>query len=1205
MPDRRLVTLDGNEAAASVAFRTSEVIAIYPITPSSPMGEFSDDWAAHGDKNVWGLLPDVVEMQSEGGAAGAVHGALQAGALTTTFTASQGLLLMIPNMYKIAGELTSYCMHVAARTVAAHALSIFGDHSDVMACRQIGFALVASGSVQEAHDLAAISMASTLRSRIPFLHFFDGFRTSHEVAKIEELTDDDLRDLLPADLIKAHRERALTPDRPVLRGTAQNPDVFFQAREACNKFYEACPAFVQAEMDRFAALTGRSYHLFDYVGDPAAERVIILMGSGAETAHETVDHLVAQGEKVGILKVRLYRPFDASAFINSLPKSVKAIAVLDRTKEPGAIGDPLYMDVVTTLREMKDAGTWPLAGDPVVVAGRYGLSSKEFTPSMVKAIFDELTKARPKNHFTIGIMDDVTHTSLAYDPAWDIEPDDVKRGLFFGLGADGTVGANKNSIKIIGEETPNYAQGYFVYDSKKSGATTISHLRFGPKPIRSAYLISRANFVACHQFEFIYKFEMLESAVPGGVFLLNSPYGKDEVWDELPIEMQEQIIEKKLQFFVIDAIKVARDTGMGGRINTIMQTCFFAISGVLPREEAIEHIKHSIDKTYGKKGAEVARRNKEAVDRTLENLFVVDVPPSVTASRRRPPIVSENAPDFVKRVTAVMLAGKGDLLPVSAFPPDGTWDTSTTQWEKRNIALEIPVWDQKICIQCNKCALVCPHAAIRAKVYDPALLKDAPATFKSTPFKGLEYKGWNYTIQVAPEDCTGCNLCVMVCPAKDKSNPRHKAIDMAEQRPIRDAERENYAYFLNLPEVDRSNVKVGDVKGSQFLEPLFEYSGACSGCGETPYVKLMTQLFGDRSLVANATGCSSIYGANLPTTPYTKNRDGRGPAWSNSLFEDNAEFGLGFRLGVDAHSRQAADLLRSLASDVGEAFVDELLKAEQAGEAGIAAQRARVALLKGKLEGLNKPDASRLLSVADYLVRKNVWIVGGDGWAYDIGYGGLDHVLALGRDVNILVLDTEVYSNTGGQQSKATPIGAAAKFASAGKANAKKDLGLMAMSYGNVYVARVAFGAKDSQTVKAFIEAETYPGPSIIIAYSHCIAHGYDMAFGCEQQKLAVNSGIWPLFRFDPRRIASGEPPLILDSGQPTVPVAKYMQGETRFRMVEKQDPVRFRHLQAAARKSSFQRVAVYQQLSALTVPKSAPAEEAKSETAASRSSED
>jgi pyruvate-ferredoxin/flavodoxin oxidoreductase len=1189
MSERRQVTLDGNEAAASVAFRTSEVIAIYPITPSSNMGEFSDDWAALGKTNIWGAIPDVNEMQSEGGAAGAVHGALQAGALTSTFTASQGLLLMIPNMYKIAGELTSFAMHVAARTLAANALSIFGDHSDVMACRQIGFALLSSDSVQEAHDFAAIATMATLRSRIPFLHFFDGFRTSHEVAKIEELSDDDLRSLIDEDLVLAHRKRALTPDAPVLRGTAQNPDVFFQAREACNSFYTACPAIVQGEMDRFAKLTGRQYHLFDYFGHPEAERVIVIMGSGGSTARETVDYLLSKGEKVGVLQVRLYRPLDIDAFVSAIPKSVKAIAVLDRTKEPGAIGEPMYLDVVTALRETKESGVSAFNSDPKVIGGRYGLSSKEFTPAMVKAVYDELQKAKPKNHFTLGIMDDVTHHSLAYDHEFDIEPNDVVRALFWGLGADGTVGANKNSIKIIGEETPNFAQGYFVYDSKKSGAVTVSHLRFGPKPIRSAYLVSRANFVACHQFEFLTKYDMAEFAVPGGVFLLNAPFEKDQIWDELPREVQDVIVAKKLRFYVIDALKVAQATGMGGRINTIMQTCFFAISGVLPREEAIDHIKHAIDKTYGKKGAEVARRNKEAVDQTLANLQLVAVPAAATSTTMRPPIVPVEAPDFVQKVTALMAAGKGDLLPVSAFPPDGTWPTATARWEKRNIAVEIPVWDEKICIQCNKCALVCPHAAIRAKVYDPALLANAPATFKSVDFKAADFKGQKYTIQVAAEDCTGCTLCVMVCPAKDKGNPKHKSLDMAPQRPIRETERANFDFFLGLPEVDRSKVKTNDVKGAQFLEPLFEFSGACTGCGETPYIKLLTQLYGDRTMIANATGCSSIYGGNLPTTPYAKNKDGRGPAWSNSLFEDNAEFGLGMRLGVDAHSREAVELVKKLSGPLGDELVTALVGADQSTEAAIAEQRKRVETLRAKLAKAPGKDATRLLSVADYLVNKSVWIVGGDGWAYDIGYGGLDHVLSMNRNVNILVLDTEVYSNTGGQQSKATPLGAAAKFAAAGKSMAKKDLGLMAMSYGNVYVARIAFGAKDAQTVKAFIEAESYPGPSLIIAYSHCIAHGYDMAYGLDQQKLAVGSGIWPLYRFDPRRVEQGQPPLTLDSGAPTNSVADYQKGETRFRMVEKQDPARFKHLQEAARKGALQQVAVYQQLSALTVPKVAP----------------
>ena len=1157
------------------------------------MGEFSDDWAALGQKNIWGQIPDVNEMQSEAGAAGAVHGALQAGALTSTFTASQGLLLMIPNMYKIAGELTSFAMHVAARTVAANALSIFGDHSDVMACRQIGFALLSSGDVQEAHDFAAIATMATLKSRIPFLHFFDGFRTSHEVSKIEELTDDDLRSLIDDDLVLAHRKRALTPDAPVLRGTAQNPDVFFQAREACNQFYTDCPATVQIAMDRFAKLTGRQYHLFDYEGHPEAERVIVVMGSGGSTIHETVDYLVSKGEKVGVLKVRLYRPLEMDAFIAALPKTVKSIAVLDRTKEPGAIGEPMYLDVITALRETKESGVSAFKTDPKVIGGRYGLSSKEFTPAMVKAVYDELAKEKSKNHFTVGIMDDVTHHSLAYDPEFDIEPAGVVRALFWGLGADGTVGANKNSIKIIGEETPNFAQGYFVYDSKKSGAVTVSHLRFGPKPIRSAYLVSRANFVACHQFEFLTKYDMAEFAVPGGVFLLNAPFDKDQIWDELPREVQDVIVAKKLRFYVIDALKVAQATGMGGRINTIMQTCFFAISGVLPREEAIEHIKHAIDKTYGKKGAEVARRNKEAVDQTLANLQQVAVPTAATSKTMRPPIVPVEAPDFVQKVTALMAAGKGDLLPVSAFPPDGTWPTATARWEKRNIAVEIPVWDEKICIQCNKCALVCPHAAIRAKVYEPALLSGAPATFKSVDFKAADFKGSKYTIQVAAEDCTGCTLCVMVCPAKDKGNPKHKSLDMAPQRPIRETERANFNFFLDLPEVDRTKVKTNDVKGAQFLEPLFEYSGACTGCGETPYIKLLTQLYGDRTMIANATGCSSIYGGNLPTTPYAVNKDGRGPAWSNSLFEDNAEFGFGLRLAVDAHTREAQALLGKLSGKVGDELVTAVMAADQSTEAGIAEQRKRVAILHEKLAKATDAEAKRLLSVSDYLVRKNVWIVGGDGWAYDIGYGGLDHVLSMNRDVNILVLDTEVYSNTGGQQSKATPLGAAAKFAAAGKSIAKKDLGLMAMSYGHVYVARIAFGAKDAQTVKAFTEAESYPGPSLIIAYSHCIAHGYDMAYGLDQQKLAVGSGIWPLYRFDPRRVEQGQPPLTLDSGAPTNSVADYQKGETRFRMVEKQDPVRFKQLQAAARKGALQQVAVYQQLSALTVPKIA-AEDAK-----------
>ena len=1187
---RQIVTIDGNEATASVAYRASEVIGIYPITPSSPMGEFADEWAAQGAPNAWGVVPKVVELQSEGGAAGAVHGALQAGALCTTFTASQGLLLMIPNMYKIAGELTAFTMHVAARTLATHALSIFGDHSDVMACRQTGFAMLASGSVQEAHDLAAIAHTATLRARVPFLHFFDGFRTSHEINKITLLGDDDLRALLPEEEVAAHRRRALTPDRPVLRGTAQNPDTFFQAREAVNPFYLAAPEIVKQTMERFAELTGRSYHLFDYVGHPQAERVIVLMGSAAETVHETVEWLLARGEKVGLVKVRLYRPFSVPDFIAALPSTVRAIAVLDRTKEPGALGEPLYQDVVTALREAREDGLLPGA-EPRVIGGRYGLSSKEFTPAMVVAIFSELSRERPKRHFTVGITDDVTGLSLSFDPEFDIEPADVTRAVFFGLGADGTVGANKNSIKIIGEETDNYAQGYFVYDSKKSGAMTISHLRFGPRPIRSTYLIRRASFVGCHQWPFMERMDVLQYAAPGAVFLLNAPYGPEEVWDHLPREAQEQIIEKRLQFYVIDALDVARRTGMGGRINTIMQTCFFAISGVLPREEAIAKIKEAIQKTYGGKGEEVVRRNWQAVDETLAHLHQVRVPAQATAKRGRPPLVPEHAPDFVRRVTAALMAGQGDLLPVSAFPPDGTWPVGTSRWEKRNIASEIPVWDEELCIQCNKCVFVCPHAVIRAKIFQPdGLLEQAPPTFKSVPYRSQELKGYRYALQVSPEDCTGCGLCVTICPAKDRANPRHKAINMAPQLPLREQERANWEFFLRLPEFDRTRLK-HDVKDVQFLTPLFEFSGACAGCGETPYIKLLTQLYGDRALIANATGCSSIYGGNLPTTPYTTNQDGRGPAWSNSLFEDNAEFGLGMRLAVDMLAGQARDLLTVLAPHLDADLVHGLLDADQSTEAGIAAQRQRVAELRRQLVALDGPEARRLDLLADYLVRKSVWIAGGDGWAYDIGYGGLDHILAMGHDVNILVLDTEVYSNTGGQQSKATPRGAAAKFASAGKATGKKDLAMMAMTYGNVYVAHVAFGAKDAQTVRAFLEADSYPGPSLIIAYSPCIMHGYDLAFSPEQQRLAVESGYWPLFRYDPRRVAEGKNPLQLDSPPPKVDLGRFAYNETRFRMVEHQDRQRAQALLEAARHDVRARYRVYAELAKLSVEGKASAE--------------
>jgi pyruvate-ferredoxin/flavodoxin oxidoreductase len=985
--------------------------------------------------------------------------------------------------------------------------------------------------------------------------------------------------------VQGHRDLALTPDRPVLRGTAQNPDVFFQAREACNGFYDRCPGIVQKTMDDFAGRIGRAYHLFDYVGHPAAERVVVLMGSGAEAAHETVDWMVAKGEKVGMLKVRLYRPFAIRQFVESLPKSVRSIAVLDRTKEPGAVCEPLHLDVLAALREAKDAGFSPFAADPRVIGGRYGLSSKEFTPACVKAVFDELAKPAPKAHFTVGIVDDVTHLSLPVDPEFDIEPDDVVRGVFFGLGSDGTVGANKNSIKIIAEETENDGQGYFVYDSKKAGAVTISHLRFGPRKIRSSYLIKRANFVACHQFSFLDRYDMTGYAVPGGIFLLNAPFGKDEIWDHLPREVQQDLIEKKLKFYVIDAVEVAKKTGMGGRINTIMQTCFFAVSGVLPPDEAIAKIKKTIEKTYAKKGMEVVQKNHAAVDETLANMHEVKVPAAVTATRGRPAIVSDAAPDFVKRVSAVIIEQKGDSLPVSAFTPDGTWPTATSQWEKRNIAIEIPVWDEKVCIQDNKCVLVCPHAAIRAKVYEPGLLDGAPPTYKSIDYRTGDFKGMKYTIQIAPEDCTGCGICVTVCPAKDKSNPRHKALEMAPQMPLREPEAANYSFFLGLPDPDRTKIKA-DAKRSQFLRPLFEYSGACAACGETPYVKLLTQLFGDRALIGNATGCSSIYGGNLPTTPFAVDHEGRGPAWSNSLFEDNAEFSFGFRLAVDAQQRLAHDLLRGMAVRIGEDLVTALIEAEQGDELGIRQQRERVAALRVKLASLPSPAARRLDAIADYLVKKSVWGVGGDGWAYDIGYGGLDHVLAMNRDVNLLVLDTEVYSNTGGQQSKATPMGAAAKFATAGKALGKKDLGMMAMSYGHVYVARVAFGARDQQTVRAFMEADSYPGTSLIIAYSHCIAHGYDLADGCAHQKLAVDAGIWPLYRFDPRRIAEGQPPLILDVQPTGARVSDFTKSETRFRMVEKLDPKRFQQLMTRAQMETTQRYAVYQHLAGLTIPK-------------------
>jgi pyruvate-ferredoxin/flavodoxin oxidoreductase len=1178
---RTIATIDGNEAVASVAHRLSEVIAIYPITPSSPMGEWADQWAAEGQPNIWGTVPSVVEMQSEGGAAGAVHGALQSGSLTTTFTASQGLLLMIPNMYKIAGELTATVFHIAARSLAAQGLSIFGDHSDVMAARATGFAMLCSASVQEAMDFAAIAQAATLESRIPFLHFFDGFRTSHEVAKIELLSDDDLRALIDDTLVLQHRSRALSPDHPVLRGTAQNPDVYFQARETVNPYYAACPDVTQKAMDTFAALVGRAYRLYEYHGAPDAERVIVLMGSGAEAVHETVDALNARGEKVGVLKVRLYRPFDMRRFVEALPATTEALAVLDRTKEPGSAGEPLYLDCVNAIHEGISDGWGGLAAFPKLIGGRYGLSSKEVTPAMIKGLFDHLLTERPRNHFTIGINDDVTHTSIDYDPEFSVEPDSVIRSLFYGLGSDGTVGANKNSIKIIGEDTDHYAQGYFVYDSKKAGAVTVSHLRFGPGPIRSTYLITRANFVGCHQWVFLERYDMLKNLVPGGTFLLNSAYGPDDVWVRLPRSVQEQIIAKRLKFYGIDAYKVARDSGMGGRINTVMQVCFFAISGVLPKDDAITAIKKSIEKTYGNKGEEIVRMNFAAVDRTLARLFEVKVPERADGTITMPPPVPAAAPRFVQDVTAPIIAGLGDSLPVSALPVDGTYPTGTAKWEKRNIAAEIPVWDPVVCIECGKCAMMCPHSVIRIKVYDPQHLAGAPATFKSRDARDREWQSLKYTIQVAPEDCTGCGICVDICPAKNKSQTRLKAINMNPQPPLREPERENWDFFLTIPEIDRRRVKAGTIRQQQVQEPLFEFSSACSGCGETPYIKLATQLFGDRMIVANATGCSSIYGGNLPTTPWTQNADGRGPAWSNSLFEDNAEFGLGYRLSIDYQRTFASELLKTLAGAVGDDLAHAILTAAQKDEADIFEQRDRVAALKEKLRGIATADARQLLSVADMLVKKSVWIIGGDGWGYDIGFGGLDHVLASGRDVNVLLLDTEVYSNTGGQMSKATPRGAVAKFAVGGKQLPKKDLGMIAMSYGTVYVARVAMGAKDEHTLKSFLEAEAYPGASLIIAYSHCIAHGINMTTAMQNQKAAVDAGQWLLYRYHPDRAAKGENPLQLDSQAPKIPLEKYMYMENRFKMLTKSQPEDAKRLLQEAQDDVNARWKLYEYLAA------------------------
>jgi pyruvate-ferredoxin/flavodoxin oxidoreductase len=1175
---RTTVTIDGNEGAAYIAHKTNEVIAIYPITPSSGMGELADQWSSEGRPNIWGSVPRVVEMQSEAGAAGALHGALQSGSLATTFTSAQGLLLMIPNMYKIAGELTPAVIHVAARSLATHALSIFGDHQDVMAVRQTGWAMLASNSVQEAMDFALIAQAASLESRIPFVHFFDGFRTSHEIAKVEQLSVEDMQGMISDELVHRHRKSALSPEQPFIRGTAQNPDVYFQGREAANSFYLAAPTIVQNAMDKFAALTGRQYKLFDYVGDPDAEQVLVLMGSGAEVAQEAVDNLNRRGAKFGVLKVRLYRPFSIEHFLQALPPTVESIAVLDRSKEPGSIGEPLYVDVVTALSEAESQSTHLVQPMPRVIGGRYGLSSKEFTPAMVRGVFEELEKEKGRKHFTVGIVDDVTHTSIDYDPAFSTEEADTVRALFYGLGADGTVGANKNSIKIIGEDTDLFAQGYFVYDSKKSGSMTTSHLRFGPKPIRSSYLITRANFVACHQFAFLERLNLLKYAEPGATFLLNSLFGPNDVWPMLPRTIQQEIVVKRLKFQVIDAYKVARETGMGGRINTIMQTCFFAISNVLPREQAIAAIKNAIRKTYGKRGQAVVEKNFAAVDQALANLFEVKVPEQTSSLFDLQPPVPAEAPEFVRGVLGPIIQGDGDFLPVSKMPVDGTFPSGTAQWEKRNISLEIPEWDKDLCIQCGKCVLVCPHAVIRAKVYESDKLAGAPESFLSAPARWKDLGQMKYSLQVSPEDCTGCTLCVDVCPAKSKTDANHRALNMVPQPPVRQREAKNWEFFLGLPEFDRERLSFGQVKDVQLLQPLFEFSGACSGCGETPYIKLMTQLFGERTIVANATGCSSIYGGNLPTTPYTFNKDGRGIAWANSLFEDNAEFGLGIRISQDKHAEYARQLVKHLTGTIGAELATTLLEADQSSEAGIREQRERVALLKNILRlSPDNFDACDLLVLADSLVKRNVWIVGGDGWAYDIGYGGLDHVMASGENVNILVLDSEVYSNTGGQTSKATPRGAVARFSAGGKSTPKKDLALMAMAYGGVYVARVAMGAGDMQTLKAFNEAESYNGPSIIIAYAHCIAHGIDMNHGLGQQKLAVQSGHWPLFRFDPRRAAEGKNPMQLDSRPPSVPLEDYLYNETRYTMLRQSHPEEAKKLLEEARQDVAARWKMYE----------------------------
>ncbi|MGC9348226.1 MAG: pyruvate:ferredoxin (flavodoxin) oxidoreductase [Anaerolineae bacterium] len=1174
MPERTMITVDGNTACAGVAHKINEVIAIYPITPSSSMGELADELSAKEETNIWGSVPLVAEMQAEGGAAGAIHGALQTGALTTTFTASQGLLLMIPNMYKIAGELTPTVFNVSARSIAAQALSIFGDHSDITATRATGFALLASSSVQEAQDFTLIAQAATLESRVPFVHFFDGFRTSSEINKIEELSNEAIRSMISDELVQAHRERALTPDHPVVRGTSQGPEVFFQGRETVNPYYIEAPGIVQDAMDKFADLTGRAYHLFDYVGAPDAERVIVLMGSGAEAAHETVEYLVDQGEKVGVVKVRLFRPFSVEHFVEALPDTVKVIAALDRTKEPGSAGEPLYQDVLTAVAELERRVK--------VVGGRYGLSSKEFTPAMVVGLFEELKKDAPKNHFTLGIYDDVTNTSIDYDPGFSVEGEDVVRALFFGLGSDGTVGANKNSIKIIGEETDLYAQGYFQYDAKKSGATTVSHLRFGPRPIQSTYLVNSANFVGCHQFGFVEQFDVLSNAEEGATFLLNSPYPAEETWDQLPRKVQQQIIDKDLEFYVIDAYDVAREIGLGGRINTVMQTCFFALSGVLPKDEAIAEIKKAIRKSYGKRGEKIVQMNYAAVDQALEHMHKIEVPDAPTSDIEMRPPIKGDAPEFVENVTAKMILREGDELPVSAMPADGTFPVGTTQYEKRNIALETPIWEPDVCIQCGKCAMACPHAVIRLKVYDPEVLENAPEGFRSVDAMGRAFKGLKFTVQESVEDCTGCGLCVEVCPAKDRQNPDRKAINMTSVLDIRDREAEYWQFFRHeIPDYDRTELNLKTVKDSQLLRPLFEFSGACAGCGETPYVRLVSQLFGDRAVIANATGCSSIYGGYMPTTPYTTDDEGRGPAWNNSLFEDNAEFGFGFRLTLDKQEAYARELIQRFRGELGDELVDGLLNAEQITEEDYAAQRARVKQLRTKVAEIDTPEAKDLLSLADVLVRRSVWILGGDGWAYDIGYGGLDHVLAQGRNVNVLVLDTQVYSNTGGQMSKATPRGAVAKFAYAGRPLPKKDLGMMAMTYGNIYVAQVAMGASDAQTLRAIREAEAYDGPSLVIAYSHCIAHGIpDMKLGFQQQKLAVDSGAWVLYRYDPRLKDEGKNPLQLDSREPKTDIKEYMYNEVRFRTLLQSMPDRAEELLHLAREDAKARWNMYKQMS-------------------------